>query len=199
MQFRRDRLEQPVLGEQPERLLGRARSQHLVVLLDQPRRRGVGNAVPVLADGLDDRRIEAEAEPRGKRDGAEHPHRIFLEALAGIADRSDQPVAQILQAADVVDDRKRRDVVEERVDREVAAERVFFRRAERVVVADQQIGRRRLDLAFAGGSVVAGSFSVPGRMWRRNVATSIVLLPKRTCARRNRRPMIQQFRKSFLI
>ena len=65
-----------------------------------------------------------------------------------IADRANQPVAKILQAADVVDDRERRDVIEERVDREVAPERVLFGRAERVVVANQQIGGRRFDVAF---------------------------------------------------
>ena len=47
VQLRRDRLEQPVLGQQPERLLGSARPQHLVVLLDQARRRGVGDQVPM--------------------------------------------------------------------------------------------------------------------------------------------------------
>ena len=54
-----------------------------------------------------------------------------------IADAADDAGAQIVETADVVDDRERRDVVEQRVDREVAAERVFFRRAERVVAMNE--------------------------------------------------------------
>jgi hypothetical protein len=104
------------------------------------------------ADARDDGRIEGEAETRGERDGAEHAHRIFAEALPGVADRSNDPVAKVLQPADIVDDREGRDVVEERVDGEVAAKRVFLRRPEGVVVADLQLapsldrrlGRRRL-------------------------------------------------------
>ena len=46
---------------------------------------------------------------------------------------------QILEAADVVDDRERPDVVEQRVDGEVAAERVFLRRAVGVVALDEPI------------------------------------------------------------
>ena len=107
------------------------------------------------------------------------------------------PSRRSCEAADVVDDRERRDVVEERVDREVAAERVLFRRAERVVVAnhaDPPARRRRS--ALGGRRLVLGARQA---RCRRNVATSIVLLPKRTCASRKRRPMIQQFRNSFLI
>ena len=49
------------------------------------------------------------------------------------------PRVQILEASDVVDDRKRADVVEQRVDREVAAEGVFFGRAVGVVALDEPI------------------------------------------------------------
>ncbi len=83
----------------------------------------------------------AEPQPRRHDDGAEHADGIFLEALVGIADAADQPVTQVLQPADVVDDGERADVVEERVDREVAPERILFGRAERVVVLDQQVAR----------------------------------------------------------
>ena len=50
----------------------------------------------------------------------------------GIADRPDDTGREVVETADVVDDRERRDVVRQRVDREVAAERIFFGRAERV-------------------------------------------------------------------
>ena len=49
------------------------------------------------------------------------------------------PRAQVLEAADVVDDGEGRDVVEQRVEREVAAERVLLGRAERVVAVDEVI------------------------------------------------------------
>ena len=121
----------------------------------------------------------------------------------GIADAADEPVSQILQAAGVVDDRERADVVEQRVDREVAPERVLFGRAERVVAVDQAVARV-VDSVVVGGAAAAlrrlhrPRPSSSAETSRRNVATSMVFGPKRTCARRNRRPMIQQFRKSFL-
>jgi hypothetical protein len=80
----------------------------------------------VLGDGRLDRRIDREVEPRRHRHRAEHPHRVFLEALFGHTDAADDPRPQILEAAGVVDDRKARDVVEEGVDREVAAEGVLL-------------------------------------------------------------------------
>ena len=97
-------------------------------------------------DGIDNRAIETEVEARRHHDCAQHPHRIFLEALVRIADRADQAVLQVLQAADIVDDRKRRDVVEKRVDREVPAERVFLGRAEGVVVL-LVLGEQRLRIS----------------------------------------------------
>ena len=146
---------------------------------------------------LQHRRVDPEIEPRRQRDRAQHAHGIFLKALLGNADAADEPGADVVQAADVVDDRSRLDVVEERVQREVAPERVFLGRAERVVVVNQQIasstdgarGRRR---RAATGD---GSSSVPAGIWRRNVATSMTFVPNFTCASRKRRPMIQQFRK----
>ena len=56
---------------------------------------------------------------------------------------------EILEPADVVDDRERADVVEERVDGEVAAERVFLRRAVGVVAMNEPRSRR---------GVIAGAY-----------------------------------------
>ena len=120
-----------------------------------------------------------------------------LKPDVGIADRADDAGAQIVEAADVVDDREGRDVVEQRVDREVAAERVFFRRAERVVVMDQMFAFRRASGSGAGHAVLRRLLR-PAATWRRNVATSMTFCPNLTCASRKRRPMIQQFRNSFL-
>ena len=86
---------------------------------------------------------------------------IFAEAQIGIADDAHAPLGDVLEAADVVDDREVGDVVEDRVDREVAAAGVLQRRAERVVVRDQEI---------LGLHVLAAADRRSGS--RRNVATS---------------------------
>ena len=102
-------------------------------------------------DRLEDRLVDVEVEARREDDRAHHPDRILEEAHAGIADRPDQPVLEIAQPADVVDDRVRGDVVEERVDREVAAEGVLFGRAEDVVAVDQPLVRAHLRQVRAFG------------------------------------------------
>ena len=178
--------------------------------------------VAVRLERVEDRLVDLEVEARGEDDGAQHADRILEKARAGIADRSDQAALEILQAADVVDDREGRDVVEQRVDGEVAAERVLFGRAERVVAMDEPFVRAHL----ARGACLrtapapratrrarsaspappralrptcgASGGSSAGSTCRRNVATSIVFGPNLTCASRKRRPMIQQLRKSFL-
>ena len=95
-------------------------------------------------DRIEDRLVDRELEPRREHDRAQHADRIFEEPDVRIADAADQPRVEIVEAADVVDDRERADVVEERVDGEVAAERVLFRRAEGVVAMDQPIVRAQL-------------------------------------------------------
>ena len=202
LQVVRDRLEQPPLGHHSECLLGGARAQQLVELLDQPRGRAARDLTASRGDRLIDRRVDPEAQARGHRDGSKHPDRVLLESLRRVADAADDTCTQIVEAARVVDDRERRDVVEQRVDREVAAERILFRRAERVVAMNETVGsvvarRRSAERSSGGGgsSMATSSSAVTGR---RNVATSIVFVPKRTWASRNRRPMIQQFLNSFL-
>src|SRR5690349_11044895 len=86
-----------------------------------------------------DRRIDGEIEPRSHRDGANHPDRIFQEALRRIADASNHARIEISKSAGEVDDRKVADVVEQRVDREVATERIFLGRSERVVTVEHAI------------------------------------------------------------
>jgi len=146
--------------------------------------------------------------------------RVLEEAIVRVADRADEAGAQVVEAAHVVDHRERGDVVEERVDREVAPEGILFRGAEGIVAVHQlvAVGAARRGLLDLGADLVAslglgleraasssgrswgsgGSSSVPAGTWRRNVATSTTFDPKRMCARRKRRPMIQQLRKSFL-
>ena len=93
----------------------------------------------MAADGLPRLFFDLESEARGELDGAHHPHRVLAEADVGIADHAHQAVGEVADAADVIDDREIGDVVEERIDGEVAAPRVLQRRAERVVVGDQQV------------------------------------------------------------
>jgi hypothetical protein len=52
---------------------------------------------------------------------------------------------------------------------------------------------------MTSGSPGGEALASPSGMFRRNVATSMVLFPNLMCASRKRRPMIQQFRNSFLI
>ena len=71
-----DRLEQPSVRQAAERLLGRARAQDLVVLLEQPRRGASRDLVTLGADRLDDRRSivksrrAARATARSMRTGS---------------------------------------------------------------------------------------------------------------------------------
>ena len=88
----------------------------------------------------------------------------------GIADAANQAALEVLQPADVVDDRERPDVVEERVDGEVAAERVLFRRAVGVVALDRGVvratGSRGVGLpsadASTSGPSAAAATSISG-------------------------------------
>ena len=195
--FRRERRKQPRFDEHAERFFSRARAQHLVDLFHQARRRAARELAVIALDRAENRRVDPEVEPCRQRHRPQHADGIFLKTLLGHADAADEPGADVVEAADVVDDRARLDVVEERVQREVAPERVLFRRAERVVVMNQQIGivDRRARRLPAPAAPATGSSSVPAGIWRRNVATSMTFGPNFTCARRKRRPMIQQFRK----
>ena len=149
MQFAGNRLEQTELCKHAERLLGGAGAQDLVVLLEQPWRRALRDLVPMRPDGIEHWRIDREVQTRGEGDGAQHADRIFAQPDIRVADRSDDAGAQILESADVIDDRERRDVVDERVDGEVAPERVLLGSAEGVVVMDQV-------LAFGRGGIGRG-------------------------------------------
>lgn len=154
VQLRGDGLEQPVLSEEAKRVFCRTRSQHLVVLLDQPCRRRVRDQVTVFTNAVLDRRVEGKAKACGKSHGSEHANRIFLKALRGIANRPHDALPEILEPADVVDNRERRDVVEEGIDGEVAAKRILFRCAKRVVVPHLQFRCRFIGSSFSGCRLV---------------------------------------------
>src|SRR4051794_5255914 len=93
--------------------------------------------MPMCADGGEHRRVNGEVEARGEGDGAQHAHRVFAKPYFRVANRAHHTRAEVVEAADVVDDRKRGDVVDQGVDREVAPEGVLFGRPERVVMVNQ--------------------------------------------------------------
>jgi hypothetical protein len=94
----------------------------------------------VAEDGLVRVGRDREAEPARELHGAHHPDGVFLEADVGVADRANEAGPEVLEAADVVDDREVADVVEEAVDREVPPEGVLAGRSERVLGSLQQLG-----------------------------------------------------------
>jgi len=143
-----------MLREQTKGLFRRSRTQDLVVLLNQARGCGVGNEMPVYAYGLDDRLFQGEPQACRECHRTKHAHGIFLKALLGIADRANDTILQILQAANIIDDRPRRRIVEKRVDGEISSERVLFSSAERVVMPELQITPSRVCSGRGGGRFV---------------------------------------------
>ena len=131
------------------RFFGVARSQNLVELFHQPRRRAPRDLVPVNLDRVEDRFVDGELQACGEHDRPQHAHRIFDEPHRGVADAADQPALEIVEPADVVDDRERADVVEERVHGEVAAERVLLGCAVGVVAVDEARSLRVMRRAVA--------------------------------------------------
>ena len=95
----REVLEQPDLCQLTERTLGRARAQDLVELFEQPRLRRLRDQRGVAPDGVHDVGVYREVEPCGQHHRAQHPHGIFLEPDVRVADRPDDPLAQIAQSA----------------------------------------------------------------------------------------------------
>ena len=136
-QFRRQMFQQAHFGQLVKRALRGARSEDLVELFEESRRRGLRDQAGVPPNRVDHRRIDDEVEARGQHDRAQHANRILREPDIRIADAADHPRLDVVEAAGVVDDRERRDVVEDRVDREVAPEGVLLRRAKRVVAEVQ--------------------------------------------------------------
>ena len=90
-------------------------------------------------DRVEDRLVDGELEARRQDDRPQHPDRVLQEADLRIADAPDEACVEIVQAADVVDDRERADVVEQRVDGEVAPERIFLGCAVGIVAVNQAI------------------------------------------------------------
>ncbi len=113
----------PALGEHPGQLFTHPFAAHLAhcgrQLLDRPR----------------GRRLQLEAEARGKADASQHAQFVFGEARAGVSDRAYQAGIQVFHAAHEVKDRipglprcgKHLRVQHHAVDGEVAALHILFR------------------------------------------------------------------------
>ena len=84
--FRADVLDQAGARHALEHAFGGAAAQDLVVLLEQPRGRGVAHVRAERVDRVDDRLVDRELQPLGHHHGAQHADRIFLEPLHRIAD-----------------------------------------------------------------------------------------------------------------
>ena len=139
--------------EAAEGLLGPAEGEEAQDLLEEAGARGGEDLVGVAADRLERVGVDREAEARGEADGAEHADGVLAEADVRVADAAQDPLAQVAQAADVVDHAVLERVVEERVHREVAAEGVLLGRAEGVVAhLVERAGRLRVAAAGRGGA-----------------------------------------------
>ena len=123
------------LPEQLEGLRGRAEGEEPEDLLQHARGGGLGDLGMVGADRAVGLLLDGHVEPRGQAHGAHHADGILAEPDVGVADHAQQPLVQVAQAVDVVDDVEGLDVVEEPVDREVAPPRILLRGAEGVVAA----------------------------------------------------------------
>ena len=113
--------------------------EHVAEFLGDAFGADAGELVGVGSDGVGGCGFDLECEPGGKADGAKEAEVILLEASVWVADGADASSGEVLYAADVVDDLFLLDVVEETVDRKIAASGVLFRRAEHVVLDDQQV------------------------------------------------------------
>ena len=101
------------------------RPQALEKLVCEPWRRSFRNQRLLSIDGLGRSRVDLEPEARRVLERSHHANRVLLEALIGIADSPDHAVLEILDTADVIDDRKIGDIVKQRVDREITAARIL--------------------------------------------------------------------------
>src|SRR4051794_25417253 len=97
---------------------------------EQARRSALADLAAPAEQGAPGRWLEAERQPRGELDRAQHANRILLEPDVRIADRANHLRFEVGETANVIDHFFAFDIVEQAVDREVAAARVLGLRAE---------------------------------------------------------------------
>ena len=132
-------LHQRVLAQQVESALAVAVQEHLRELVEQPRRRDIGEQFGGRRDGLFGARVQRQRQLGGEAQRAQDAHRILAQALRGFADEPQRPRLDVRHAPAVVEDDVRRRVVVQGVDGEVAAKGVFVDGAVGVVAQNQAI------------------------------------------------------------
>ena len=107
--------------------------EQLEGLLEQPRRRGIGQQRRQPRQRFGGGGLDAEAQLRRQPRRPQHAHRIFAVARFRLADQAQQPCLHVGIATDVVAHREVLDRVVQRIGGEVAAHRVVLDAAVDVV------------------------------------------------------------------
>ena len=113
--------------------------EQLERLVEQSRRRDIGQQRRQLGDRCFGFRGKREIELGRETGRAQHAYRILAVALLRITDQSHRALLQVGNAPDVVAHAEIGDVVIERVDREVAADCIFLDAAVDVVADDAAV------------------------------------------------------------
>ena len=140
----RDRGQQPGVAQQPKADRRRGRAEQLVELGRDPLARQVGDELGPCLDPGQRRRLHPELERGREPDGTDHPQRVLLESVARLADGSQDPGADVEDAAVRVHEGRRLAgacAPGHRVDREVAPGEVELDRvAELDAVRSAEVG-----------------------------------------------------------
>ena len=132
------------------------RQEQLQHLLEQPGRRHVLHQGGERADRRARARLDVAADLGRQPDRAQHAHRVLAVALLGLPDHADDALAQVREAAAVVQDLLGGRVVEQGIDGEVAANRVLGLTAEDVVAQDAAVLVAHLVVVLAGRAAAEG-------------------------------------------
>src|SRR5579862_4263692 len=127
--FQQDFGEQPGFVEKLEAAASGAFGKNFGQLIADALGGNLKNVGREFGDRHERAALDRIAEPRGESHGANHAQLVFAEAIFGISDGANDSGAQILLAADEIEDFIREGVEHQAVDGEVAALYVFFGRA----------------------------------------------------------------------
>ena len=146
-------LHQRMLAQQVEGALAVAVQEHLRELVEQPRRRDIGEQFGGRRDGLFGARMQRQRQLGGEAQRAQDAHRVLAQALRGLADEPQRPRLDVRHAPAVIEHDVRRRVVVQGVDGEVAAKGVFVDGAVGVVAQNQAVRGNPRAGARAGRAV----------------------------------------------
>jgi hypothetical protein len=94
---------EPALFQESESRPGRSEEEELLYLLIESCRRNAGDGGGELTDALPGGRFYDEVMGCGKPNGTEHPHGVFRETDARVADGTNKPPREVAQSGAVVD------------------------------------------------------------------------------------------------